>query len=284
MKIYLANSSKQKIGGGWTFLNNLYNGLKDKVDFVNNWQDCDIYFISGATMVERDEVKAVKEAGKKKILRVDNIPRNSRNRNTGTSRLYDFAQLADKVIYQSRWAKEYVGYFIQKDGPIIYNGVDTKIFNPQGEKLPRTKNNVYLYVQYNRDENKRMPEAFMYFHWYWRKNKDSELWLMGRFSPDLIKYNFDFFMNEPVRYLGVREYPHDVAKVMRSVDILLIPYFCDACSNTLLEGIASGCKIDFCLSGLTGGAKELIELSDISLERMCNEYLKVFKELCEKDK
>ena len=33
------------------------------------------------------------------VVRVDNIPRNSRNRNTGTSRLRDFTMLADKVVY-----------------------------------------------------------------------------------------------------------------------------------------------------------------------------------------
>lgn len=277
IKIYIANESKQKYGGGWTFLYNLMKGLKDKVEFIDNWKECDIYFIAGATMISRDEVALAAEAKKKIVLRVDNIPRNSRNRNTGTSRLYDFAQMADTVIYQSQWAKNYVGYFIQKDGPIIYNGVDQSIFKPDGSKLPRSQAPVYLFAQFNRDENKNYNKAFYYYHHKWRKFKATELWLLGQFSKDIMEYKFDFFMGEPVKYLGVRDWPEGVAQVLRSVDFFIYSYQLDACSNQLLEAIASGCKIIYL--DKTGGAPEIKNLMDISLERMADEYLKEFEKL-----
>ncbi|MCK5493854.1 MAG: hypothetical protein KAJ14_12155, partial [Candidatus Omnitrophica bacterium] len=100
-KIFIPQRAKTGIGGGWTFTANLVKALKDEVQFVDDWQDCDIYFIPGCTLAEREEVKQAKDKGKKIILRIDNVPRNSRNRNTGTSRLFDMAQMADEVIYQS---------------------------------------------------------------------------------------------------------------------------------------------------------------------------------------
>ena len=97
MKIYFANDSKQGIGGAWSFLWNLKKGLKDKVQIVDKLEDCDIFFISSVTMVKRDTVNRAKTLRKKIIVRIDNVPRNSRNRNTGTSRLQDFCNLSDEV-------------------------------------------------------------------------------------------------------------------------------------------------------------------------------------------
>ena len=68
MKIYLANASKQNLGGGWTFLRNLQIALKDQVEFVDSTDECDIYFISGATMVTREDVQSAKDQGKKIII------------------------------------------------------------------------------------------------------------------------------------------------------------------------------------------------------------------------
>jgi len=74
MKIYIPNlqDSLNKIGGGFTFLKNLYKGLNGKVQFVNNWIDCDIIFIFGITTINKGEVYNAINAGKKLVLRVDN--------------------------------------------------------------------------------------------------------------------------------------------------------------------------------------------------------------------
>ena len=147
MRIYIVNQSKQKYGGGFTFIRNLKYGLKRKVIFVDKWEEADIVFIAGATMADKEVVENAKKAGKRLILRVDNIPRNSRNRNTGTSRLEKYADLADRVVYQSKWAREYVKPLIKKEGQVIYNGVDLEIFNPDGFEQPKNKDVVYLFSQ-----------------------------------------------------------------------------------------------------------------------------------------
>lgn len=282
MKIYIANQSKQSLGGGWTFIDNFVNNAK--IELVNNFRDCDIYFIPSSSMVSNHlEIEQAKANGKKIVLRVDNIPRNSRNRNTGTSRLFSYSQLADLVIYQSQWAKEFISQFTKKDGPVIYNGVDPKLFNPDGDKIPKLGSPQYLYSRFNRDETKRWEEAWYYFQRIFFENPNAHLWIVGNFADELVQYNFDFFggAENRIKYLGIIEDKKELAKIYRSSDVLLIPYFNDCCSNTLLEAMASNLKIETCLSGRTGGTEELLNLKDISVERMVNEYLEEFKKLCQ---
>jgi hypothetical protein len=106
MKIYIARLELGRTGGGWSFQDNFYNGLKDHV--TANIEEADVYFISSPSMVQRAEVQEAKAKGLKIVLRLDNAVRNSRNRNTGMSRMKDFAEWADLVVYQSEWAKDYL--------------------------------------------------------------------------------------------------------------------------------------------------------------------------------
>ena len=66
MKIYIANQSKQKLGGGFVFLENFRKGARGLIDFVNTWQESNVVFIASATMTPRDEIVAAKEAKKGK--------------------------------------------------------------------------------------------------------------------------------------------------------------------------------------------------------------------------
>ncbi len=281
MKIYIPNTSEQSIGGGWTFLRNFRKGARGALHFVDRWKDCDIYFIVAATMTSRDEAYLAKAAGKGVIFRVDNVPRDSRNRGTAFSRMRDFANISDVVVYQSEWARQYAGY-ICGDGPVIMNGVDTDIFKSSGIKiedddLPLAQK--YLYVHYNRDENKRFPEALYFFHQEWKRTRNSELWLVGRFEDKLVEYNFDLFAGEPMRYFGVIENPLDLAKVMRSAHVLLAPYFMDAAPNTVAEAIA--CGMEVALVNPIGGTQEIIDDFKSNgvrtVERMAEDYINLFK-------
>lgn len=276
MKIYIAQQSKQTIGGGWSFLRNFQKYARRKgIQFVNKVEDCDIYFIAGATMVTRPEVEYAKKIGKKIVLRIDNIPRNSRNRNTGTSRLYDFAQLADLVVYQSQWAKDYIKPFLKRDGVVIINGVDTEIFKLTGSVQPKDGKPQYLYTRFNRDETKQWHQAWYDYILKQRQEKDAHLWLVGQFSPEMIDYNFDFFQGERFEYKGVMESPEDMAEYYRGADYLLMPYFNDACPNTMIEALLCGCKV---LHNSTGGTIEIEEQfkadpKGLSAETMVDKYI-----------
>jgi len=302
MQIYLANQSKQGVGGGWTFMHNLRKGLeliKADVEFVDNVDECDIYFISGSSMVTREEVMQTKAKGKKIILRVDNIARNSRNRNTGTTRLYDFAQVADHVIFQSEWAKNKIlplidsekdeingnGLYGQggkkqfdiKRSSTIINGVNTHIFSTQGDKLEKTVDTRYLIIRFNRDNNKRLEESLDMFTEEWIKNKNIELFIVGNYSRELVNSYFDFYLGERYQFFGVIENRTQLAGIMRSCDILLYPSYSDACPNSVLE--ARACGVEVWHRGHAGIPEVMNYDLDISLERMAKEYYQLMKSL-----
>ena len=281
MRVALLNDSKQGLGGAWSFLRNLTKGLESLGhQVVDNPLEAQIAVLSGVTMVNRDTVRAVKEGGVKLVVRVDNLPRNSRNRNTGTSRLKDFTEWADEVVWQCAWAREYLGDFVKREGVIIYNGVDIDVFNPEGvSKDYRADGSgpIYLYSRYSRDENKRYEEAWYEYQLIHQKNPNAKLVLAGRFSPEHAKYNFDFFRGEKVESPIVAQTPEEMAMVYRGCDYLMAPYFCDAYSNTYLEAIA--CGLELYKPSMTGGTPELIRNGVITIQEMAKEYEKLFEKL-----
>lgn len=287
MNVFLPQRAReQNLGGGWTFTRNLLKAsVKLPLAFVSRWQDCDIYFIPGATMADRDEVNEAKKAGRKIILRIDNIPRNSRNRGTGTTRLYDFAQIADEVIYQSEWARRFISPFLKREGVVILNGVDTDIFKPDGPKIEKHGEPQYLYSRYNRDETKRWEDAWYEFQMKYFQNPKAHLWIVGRFSPEHIDYNFDFFGGAERRwkYWGIIENQEEMAKIYRGADYLYVPSDLEACSNVVIEAKLCGTSIIWNGNEKNSTAEILkADNNELTLEAMGNKYLKVFNEALQK--
>lgn len=278
IKLHLLNDSSQGLGGGWTFNRNLEKAMRLRnVIIADTLEASNICFVSGATMVTRETIDRVKSMGKKLVLRIDNIPRNSRNRNTGTSRLYEFAQKADAVIYQSQWSKNYVMPFVKRDGPVIYNGVDTDIFKPEGDKHDFGTGLVYLYSRYSRDETKNWEVAWYEYQMIHREHPDSQLLLVGRFSDEQREYNFDFYNNENVKYMGVIDNPVEMAKIYRSSDYFLATYYNDCYSNTYCEAVASGCELY--KPNMSGGTPELVKNGVIPLDIMGTQFEALFEEV-----
>lgn len=275
IKIYNPNISSQEIGGGWTFKRNFEAALKDQAIFVDKLALADVLFISSLMIVDKNDVYNAKRAGKKILLRVDNMPRKSRNqRSTPSERMKEFAHLADHVIYQSKWAQDWIGSFLGVQGTVIYNSVNENVFYTK--EKPTSDDKHYLVVQYNRDENKRIPEAFDLFTKAWQENPKSHLTIAGRFSPELVNAGFDFFRGEPIEYKGVIENPNRMADLMRSCDTLIYPTYSDACPNTVIEALMCGMDI------LHTGWIVLTEIMErwekdgpsyFSLPRMAKEYL-----------
>lgn len=257
-------------------MRNFRNGMAGHADFVDHLEGADVMMICGVTLASIEEVNKAKDLGIPIVFRVDNIPKKSRNKR---SRVYNnmrlFGSLADMSVFQSKWAAEYAG-FLTGDVPnmVIVNGVDQSVFTPGPEREPGTPKK-YLFIQYNRDENKRFPEAAYHFHQAWRKDRGVKLTLVGQFSPDLAMAEFDFFAGEDVEYIGVIPDPNTLAEVYRDHDILLFPAYADAAPNTVLEARACGLEVQ--LVNAIGGTSEMLDPDlDISLARMCNEYLALF--------
>jgi len=270
------------LGGGWTFRRGLIKASKDAgFNIVNTWKECDVILITGATMTDRSEMQEAKKNGKKIFFRIDNMPKDSNNRGTAFSRMRDFSLIADGFIFQSEWAKDYVGHWINwtvkapnfYNNKVIYNGVDSDYFfcndNPE-----ERKGNKYLYVRYNRDENKRFPEAAMDFYKVARKYKDVEFVIVGKFSQENMDYNFDFFNGEEISYIPPVEDPAVMGTIMRQCKYLYFPAYADASPNSLAEGMACGLKP--LLINPEGGSVEVEKLwsngNKYSIHDMAKDY------------
>lgn len=257
--LHVLNYQPDRTGGGWTAARYLFEGLGATSDY----DAADTILITGPTMASHDEVSKAKGDGKKIIFRVDNAVRNSRNRGTGMTRMKAFCDLADVVVYQSQWAKNFLMPFTKTDGPVILNGVDTKRFTPGNPP-----ENSYLYVRSSRDEGKQWIMA-----WYWFVNNPGLLEIVGKFSSENLEWGFDFYNNERFRFMGEQT---NMPDVYRRNKYFLYTYLNDACSNTLLEARASGCEIIDVYGMLsTGGAAEIMACQDISVERMIKEYREI---------
>lgn len=286
MKIFLANYEPGRIGGGWSFARNFVKGMNG---ITTNYDEADIYFITSASMVSREDAMKAKEDNKKIVLRVDNILRNSRNRNTGMTRMQDMANLADLVVFQSAAVRNLLGYWLfdggYKNNKVILNSTDEDIF--YNDKVGDWKQ--YLYSRYNRDETKNWEVARAYF------SKQSEfdikddpitLNIVGKFSPELVEYNFDFYADEKYKYWGEISNPDTMADLYRKCGHLIYTYWQDACSNTLIEALMCNCTIDFTDDYYRqGSANEIMTLFEVygkdyfKLHRMCGEYSNAMKGL-----
>lgn len=274
MKIHLAKYEPNRQGGGWTFQRNFYKAMTDKGIELTNQEQADIYFITSASMVTRDEVREARDQGKKIVLRCDNIIRNSRNRNTGMSRMRDFAEWADLVIYQSEFAKGLLDKFLQpKKSVVILNSTDESIF--YGE--PKPLQGRYLYSKYSSDETKNWEMARLKFQ---ELNDPKSLTIVGRFDETLREYNYDFYQGEEVYEKGLITDANTLADIYRNHDCLLYSYFNDACSNTLIEALSCGLEVIDCYGMTqTGGAPEILaKFREIGknyffLERMADDYI-----------
>lgn len=277
MKIHIANYQPGRTGGGWTFTRNFADYFGDR---ITSYEEADIYFIPSASMVQREEVLKAKEDGKKIVLRVDNALRNSRNRNTGMTRLKDFSEWADLVIYQSAWARDYISEFTGISGPVIINGTNLDIFYPDNS----AEEHNYLYSRFNRDETKNWEVARYYFSRTYAKNREARLFIVGQFSRDLAEANFDFYNGEQYTFLGVQD-QMNLANLYRKCKKFIYTYVNDACSNSLIEALVSGCQIVGYDYWKTGGGYEIVTMYNrlgrgyFSNERMGKEYEEAFNGL-----
>jgi len=282
MKLFIPQLNRRVKGGGWSFSSNFSKYAKDWAEFVDDPMKCDCYVIPGATMVvDKYEPERAKEKGAKIVLRVDNAPKNSNNRNSGISKLLKFSRLADLVVYQSQWAKDYLMPFVGKDGPVIMNGVDTEIFKPEGLEYPKPEGkNIYLYSRSSRDDQKGWHRAWYQYQFIQREDPNAVLWIVGKFSLENLKTNFDFFMGEQYQFFSVVTDPEQMAMMYRTAYRLLIPFFEDCCSNTLIESLACGTEPYPDDNLKTGGMPEIMKLKDLSAKRMAEEYKQEMGKLC----
>lgn len=274
MKIILPPYDESALGGGWSWIRNFKKAMGDTI--TNNFEEADIFMIPSASMVDRETVLHAKENGKKIVTRIDNIIRNSRNRNTGMSRMKDFSDWADLVIFQSEFAERLLNPYLQTEQwKVIYNSVDEGIFN---DKNRVDGNNRYYYGKHSSDETKNWEMARVAYQQIQQYNKEATLNLVGRFDGNLQEYNFDFYSGEQFKYWGYVTDPQVMANIYKQSDWFIYTYFNDACSNSLIEALMCGVGIfDPYDMADTGGTPEILERfykreGYFELKRMGDDY------------
>lgn len=277
LKISIPVDSKQTLGGGFSFRRNLIKALNatGEVTVVDDLRS-DVCLIVSPSMITKETFYQAKQESKKVIVRLDNVPRNSRNRGAGTSRLQMMAQKADGLVWQCQWSKDYLSDFIgRNDGMIIYNGVDTDVFKKEGAKKGFSGSPVFLYSRYNRDETKLWEVAWYKYQLIQKRYPEAKLVIVGKFADELREYNFDFFRGEKIEYMGIVDDPEQMAQIYRGCNYLLATYFNDCYSNTYQEAMA--CGVELWEPDMSGGTPELIKNGVISLSDMARHYINFIK-------
>lgn len=286
MKIALPLDSLQGFGGGFTFRRNLEKGLKLIGEtVVEDPRQADISIVAGVTMVTKETIQRMVDNKCKFIVRLDNVPRNSRNRNSGSTRLQSFVAKSNGVIWQSYWAKEYLLDFVKKDGPVIYNSVDQEVFNTKGAFMDfhNKKQDTYIFTRFSRDETKQWERAWYEYQMIQRANPYAKLVIVGNFSGELVEYNFDFFRGERIEYVGVLRDEKQMANVLRGCSKFIATYYNDAFSNTYLEAL--NCGVSLVCIDKSGGTPEMLDLWNkkepeyFGLHRMAREYVEYFTQV-----
>ena len=243
--------------------------------------------------------------GFRNVLRLDGIYFNTdqdwKNQNRAIKASYD---LADSIIVQSKFNKKLVTRFFGNHPrvEIIHNGTDTALVNDIKPLIYDDNKEKRWLTASTWRPHKRLADNIRYFQEF--ACVDSALYVAG--SGDLSAVTE---CNDPrVKYVGDLNWQQLIA-LMKSCGNFLHLAFLDHCPNVVIDARASGCHIVCASSGGTmeiAGEKstiiedlnwdfeplelykppvldfskkfELTSFSDISIENVADNYIKILKE------
>lgn len=169
---------------------------------------------------------------------------------------------ADYTIYQSRYSKycaeKFLGKKLRDPSTLIYNGVNTKLFSPEGEKLdlrdtPDQK--IFFTVSAFRREDQIVPifDALSYY----RKKYDGnfKFFIAGAFTGKASHIPKKYASFKNAVFLG-RINNSELPMYERSADVFLLTHLNPPCPNNVIESLACGLPV----CGVADGAMpELVE-------------------------
>jgi glycosyltransferase involved in cell wall biosynthesis len=153
--------------------------------------------------------------------------------------------LADLVVFQSvysRFSTRRKHKVIARDGPIVFNPVDTTLFTPAGSRVALPGRIRVCNASFSLNPGKGTAHVARLA----RENPDVTFILCGRY-PELPSL--------PNIHMAGHLTPPDLAAVMRSCDVFLHLAENDPCPNVVTEALASGLPVLFRDSG---GTPELV--------------------------
>jgi len=192
INLFAGNQIGDRIGGGYTFFRNFRKGLEQLGHQISD-KNYDISMLCGPTLAPREQWESA--LGKPRILRLDGIPEDFRNRGTAWSRMKQYSKEADLIIFQSNFSKNTVGNVIGRSGSVIRNGVDTSIFAPTGKREDKFGDPSLAFILYRQDPCKRFHEVIDRFRQFKIQNPKATMTFIGDFPKSQVLWNgktYDF--------------------------------------------------------------------------------------------
>ncbi len=255
MKICIPIKVKPQ-GGMRSFIANFTGYLQShSVPFTADVEDeYDVLFVN-SWVVDYKIVWRIKQHKRhvKVVQRVDGSARNYGRTDDADERQARVNMLADLTIFQSNYGKYSTTQkfkVISSDGPVIYNPVDTNLFSPKGERVGFSYRVKVCHVTFSTNPRKGIRKVYEVA----QVNPDIDFILCGRYNdlPQLPNIHF-------LGHLGREE----LARVMRSCDVLVFFSENESCPNVVLEALASGLPI---LYKESGGTLEVVGKCGLKVE------------------
>jgi len=232
-------------GGGNQFLRALRRYLISQGFYVEDPYKADVVLVNSKDcLVEASMVKGI--AKNKIVHRIDGIFSLYRGKHEryNDNNVYDFArEYADGVIFQSNWSKiesEKNGMSVHPNNAIIYNCADNRYF-------------------VRKDKNRSGKIKLVTSSWSNNIKKGFEVYEYLDNNLDFDKYEYSFAGRSPILFKNIKLVgvlnSEELAVVLNSSDIFVTATEDDACSNSLIEGLACGCPAVVLDSG---GCPEII--------------------------
>jgi glycosyltransferase involved in cell wall biosynthesis len=216
--------------------------------------------------------RKIKEKGVKVLYRINGVYLGREGYASDDNRvLQQLHKLADKVIYQSRFSimevSEYLDVSVEEYPTIIYNGVDTSLFCPEGEKLEKEDHNNILLSAGLFRPNKRAQDVIDAMPYILERFPDTLYAIVGpesygdifRTIIDKVKY---YNIQKNVALIGPVEQQF-IPIYYRSADIFMHLAWLDPCPNTVIEAMASGLPV---IHAATGGTPELVGEQELVID------------------
>jgi len=153
--------------------------------------------------------------------------------------------LANITIHQSGYSRYITSVknpIVRDDGHIIYNPVDTDLFNPDGEKLSFSGSIRIAFCSFSLNPKKGFADVLKVA----QNNSDWTFVIAGRVPESVLPDNM-IFLGQLSR--------SDLSKMMRSCHFFVFFSENEACPNVILEAMASGLPV---LYKDSGGTPELV--------------------------
>ncbi len=157
---------------------------------------------------------------------------------------------SDFTIYQSHYSQYCADTFLGKcrdqQHALIYNGVSTHVFSPEGEKVETLRDNpqqtVFITVSQFRRSDQILPLIEAMEIYRSRYNTNCKLIIIGDFSREVADIPNRFKKCTYLHFLGtVRN--ADLPKYERSADVFLMTHLNPPCPNNVIEAMACGLPI-----------------------------------------